>query len=329
MHVATEFLRDMRTLLVDALRPIVSDVPRVVLLDYPDHPNVGDSLIWLGELAALRAAGAPEPSFVATAGGYQKGAVERALQEGVLLLHGGGNFGDLWPMHEEFRERVMRDFPGRPVVLMPQTMAFRDPAALARAQRTIAAHGNVTLLMRTERSAEAAREAFDARVLLVPDAALALEPLPRPAPKSDEVVYLARTDLEAPARGGAALPAWITETDWLEESLSPWGRAIRAVAERPKIWTRVAHIFARDFEQLATERCRRGVRTVARGAGLITDRLHGHVLAILLGLPHCVLDNNYGKVRALWDTWTSRAPNATWCGSVEEAVAHAESWRRA
>jgi pyruvyl transferase EpsO len=38
---------------------------------------------------------------------------------------------------------------------------------------------------------------------------------------------------------------------------------------------------------------------------VVTDRLHTHILCLLLGIPHAVLDNNYGKVGRFISCWTS------------------------
>ncbi|XP_048247973.1 glucose-6-phosphate/phosphate translocator 2, chloroplastic-like [Haliotis rufescens] len=39
-----------------------------------------------------------------------------------------------------------------------------------------------------------------------------------------------------------------------------------------------------------------GMLFLQRGRVVITDRLHGHILSTLLGIPHVILDNNYHKV---------------------------------
>jgi pyruvyl transferase EpsO len=36
---------------------------------------------------------------------------------------------------------------------------------------------------------------------------------------------------------------------------------------------------------------------------VVTDRLHAHLLCLLLGLPHVVLNDRHGKVRGYWETW--------------------------
>jgi len=59
---------------------------------------------------------------------------------------------------------------------------------------------------------------------------------------------------------------------------------------------------------------------------VITDRLHAHVLAVLLGIPNVAIDNSYGKISALYRSWTSRFGVAHFSDSVEEAVRIAESF---
>ena len=94
--------------------------------------------------------------------------------------------------------------------------------------------------------------------------------------------------------------------------------------QRPKLWRAVTgasrHIL---FRSAARRRLQYGIDLLASGRVVLTDRLHGHVLATLLGLPHCVMDSQYGKVRALWNTWTHEVPGAVWCDTLGEALERA------
>jgi exopolysaccharide biosynthesis predicted pyruvyltransferase EpsI len=38
-----------------------------------------------------------------------------------------------------------------------------------------------------------------------------------------------------------------------------------------------------------------------------------------MGIPHVVVDNNYGKVRSFFDTWTRGAPGVAFCADWFEA----------
>ena len=58
------------------------------------------------------------------------------------------------------------------------------------------------------------------------------------------------------------------------------------------------------FDRLARKRVNNGVSTLSRGKIVVTDRLHAHILCILLDIPHVVLDNSYGKITTFIDAWT-------------------------
>ena len=58
---------------------------------------------------------------------------------------------------------------------------------------------------------------------------------------------------------------------------------------------------------------------LARGRICLTDRLHVHVLCTLMGIPHIVLDNSYGKIRSFADCWGT-ASHASWPDPTERDV---------
>ena len=63
----------------DAIGAVVPRGSRVALLDFPEYGNVGDSVIWLAQLAALRAAGA-SVVYVAGVSSYDARELRRAAQ---------------------------------------------------------------------------------------------------------------------------------------------------------------------------------------------------------------------------------------------------------
>lgn len=313
----------MRGLVLRTLRPLIGDSPRVALVDFPDYTNVGDSLIWLGSLKALELLGVEAPVYVASQRNYRRDEMARAVGDGVICIQGGGNLGDLWPAHQEFREQVIRDFPANRIIQLPQSVEFSSPQALDRARRVFGAHRDLTILVRTERSFARA-EVFGVPTQLCPDLGLAMGVLDRPLAPTHDAVLLARTDHESQGLPLDILPAWVKRVDWVGE---PGGLALTLMArlyQRPKLWRAVTgssrHLLMRSA---ARRRLQYGVDLLASGRVVITDRLHGHVLAMLLGIPHCVMDSQFGKVRALWDTWTHEVPDATWCDTLSEAIERA------
>src|SRR5271154_3403330 len=74
---------------IDAvLRPLIPDGP-LALIDFPDHPNVGDSAIWLGEHAFLSGLG-KTPAYVSSVYNTDWAALKSAVgPDGTILIHGG------------------------------------------------------------------------------------------------------------------------------------------------------------------------------------------------------------------------------------------------
>ena len=64
----------------------------------------------------------------------------------------------------------------------------------------------------------------------------------------------------------------------------------------------------RAFQAAARRRLERGVALLSSGRRIVTDRLHGHILSLLLGRPHRLVDNCYGKLSSFVACWTEGAP---------------------
>jgi pyruvyl transferase EpsO len=300
-------------------------VPRgtpCAVLDFPNYPNVGDSAIWLGGLACLRSIGA-RIVYTADLATYSPAQLAARLARGVILLSGGGNFGDLWPHHQRFRERVVADFPDRTIIQLPQSLHFRTAEAVARAREALDRHPDLTLLVRDTRSLELARATFRAPSLLCPDLAFALGALPRSAPGVVDILWLSRTDAESatPARAAADVEV----VDWIERRVFPLSAFHRLAARHPGLGRRLQPMLSLTRARLARTRLDRGRAVLSHGRVVITDRLHGHVLSLLLGLPHVLLDDRHGKLRAFHDTWTRASGLATWADSADAALGTARA----
>jgi pyruvyl transferase EpsO len=319
---------DLRGRMLRALDAVVQGRGPCVMIDFPRHLNVGDQAIWLGERAALRALGVPV-ELACERSDYDPARLRRRVGDGFAALHGGGNFGDLYPTHHALRERVLADFRGVSLVQLAQSVSFTDPVVLERTRRLVAAHGDVTLIVRDRVSEAFVRDHFEARVVLAPDHAFGLGPLPRPdGPPTREVAYMARTDREATH----VPPADATTFDWLQ--------APAARRERLALWTKQARMTVatgrrpsgrrapragpaavlRAFDDYAGWSLRRGSRLLSQGHVVVTDRLHGHILCTLMSIPHVVLDSSDRKIANFWATWTHGTPIARWAESPEQAL---------
>ena len=53
---------------------------------------------------------------------------------------------------------------------------------------------------------------------------------------------------------------------------------------------------------------------------VVTDRLHGHILSMLLGKPHVILDNSYGKLSSFHEKWTTGVDGVHFARTTDEAL---------
>jgi pyruvyl transferase EpsO len=193
--------------LSDLLSSALGGHLRCVLLDYPDHLNAGDHLIWLSTIQLLNR----QQVSVAYCASLVNFSPERmALSAGAaapILLQGGGNLGDLWPDSQLFREKIVSQYRDRAIVILPQSVYFSEAENAQRAAAIFNAHPNLTLFVRDQKSFDLATSLFTrCRLLLTPDMTLWPEAQffaseHRRLPKDRQtVLFLYRQDAESNLR---------------------------------------------------------------------------------------------------------------------------------
>ena len=110
-------INDLQESTLSAFRPLLAGRD-VAVMDFPNHSNCGDSAIWRGQQALARALGC-RVVYRAGHGTYRREEVAALPASTVILLSGGGNFGDLWPTWHALREQDVQDFPARRLVQLP------------------------------------------------------------------------------------------------------------------------------------------------------------------------------------------------------------------
>lgn len=302
------------------------------LLDMPDYSNVGDSAIWAGEMAWLQRNVGKEPAYVCenNAGVDELNAY---FKGGAILLQGGGNFGDVWPHFQEFRERIILGSPHMHIVQLPQSIHFSEESALERTSAALRKASNLRLLVRDFESYDLASTHFGCEVTLCPDMAFALGPLERPGVPDLDVLLLLRTDKESMRETTwiKELPAGWEQADWIEEDPNIRRRArfdMRVSAVLSLNTQRLSKMSRRKhyYQRVSSERMKRGTKLLSRAKFIITDRLHVHIISTLMGIPHCFLDNNYGKILRFSTAFDTRWVGSHHASSLPNAIACARQW---
>ncbi len=294
------------------LDAIIPSNAHIILIDYPNNPNIGDSLIWLGEIEYLKSRGLT-PSYVCDVKNYNVETIKKIVNKNsIILMHGGGNFGTMWAVIQKFRLQVLRDFTQIPIVQFPQSIHFDNDEDINAMREAIAAQGNFTLLTRSQKCYEFAKHNLASSTYLCPDMAFFIGPIPTKLIPIFDRFILSRTDHEKSAdliiesRNDNFKQLTYENKDWLYAS---WQERLLHRAEMHTLWLR-KFIDPNNFfllflwNQLSKLRLKRGVALLGRGRVVITDRLHAHILSILMNKPHVVIDNSYGKLSSFYQTWT-------------------------
>lgn len=325
---AGRVIEHLNQILDATLQSLLGAEERCALVDFPSHSNVGDNAIWFGERVYLRRRGI-SVNYACDRASYSEERLRARAGNGPILIHGGGNLGDLWPQHQALREAVIRAFPGNKIIQLPQSIWFQESQNLARARAVFDGHPDLTILVRDTRSLEFARNEFRATSLLCPDMAFALGPLSRPAAADHDIVWLLRRDIESAGDTSIAMGLDTIPVDWPADQDSVRLRLdhflVDQCCRRPLLWDWCSPVlfplYRGVLHGLAGERVRRGCAMLSRGKVVVTDRLHGHILSLLLGIPHVLLDNRYGKLSGFYETWTKSSEIAHRAQTLDDAAA--------
>jgi len=307
-NIYLDTIIEQQKLIYNCLGQCLSSKSKVALLDFPNHNNVGDNAIWLGEKAALKKIGV-EVVYQCDIYTYSEKALHKKLGKGgIVLLHGGGNLGSVWPEHQNFRERIISTLKDYSIIQLPQSVFFDNDAEKHKFGKVAKEHPDLKILVRDKISFDVLNE-LNLQVELCPDMAFALGALLRKGKPKVDAVWLSRTDHESAGHSIENTIFKIEKLDWL---MGEPGRYYSRFS--PKITVRIRRLVQRvfrnstfvrnklwkinanQFDFLAQRRLNRGVRILSRGKIIITDRLHGHIISTLIGKPQLLFDNHYKKI---------------------------------
>jgi exopolysaccharide biosynthesis predicted pyruvyltransferase EpsI len=315
------------------LREAIGPVGDVALLDAPNQRNVGDSLIWAGEYAYFTRLGL-NVRYESDLNSFNPRGLRRCMPPGTgtVLIHGGGNLGDLWTGHQAHRETIAKTLPDYKVVQLPQSLYFQSEDNARRANDILGSHPDFQLLLRDPESiARSARDLPAVPATFCYDMALGWETPPAARPAAGRsVLVIARADREgvsglASVPAGSVPGATLNVTDWSSHRKD---YAWRANRQAVRMQHRIPLLQGPTFQAGLRRRLKRindiniveGSALYSGVTGAIVDRLHAHILAAMLDVPHVILDNNYGKIRSVYDLYTYQLSTAHYAKSLPEAL---------
>lgn len=302
------YIEHMRELAFERLDLLHKGVAEVSYTDFPDHGNVGDSAIALGQLHYYEARGIK----IRSTSSYATSPDQFSSQ--VVVIHGGGNLGDIYPHHHGFRLRLGKTHTGM-IIQAPQSVHFSSSTGLSE---YLDIYENVSEYRVGLRDANSVSllKSLDASVVLAPDSFHCLGYVAAPDP-SQKYLVLARTDTES----GSLSPTNST-VDWpVEAGLTSIQSRLRNRSRiMPASVRRALNLSTPGWAGVASQRFQRGVALLSTAEVIITDRLHAMLMALQMGRSVVAIDNNNRKLQNYAETWFRDVqPNVRFAVNIEEA----------
>lgn len=314
-------IEDFKNIISDTYRPLIDN--DYVLLDVPNHKNIGDNLIWKGEEDFLKTIN-HKCLYSANHYTFQK---KKVPEGAILLLHGGGNFGDIYSEVQEFRLKLIKDFPNNKIIFFPQTVHYYNDEKFEEDVAVFKNHKNLYITARDINSKQLLKnKGLTEKVLLCPDMAFWIDLRSFFDGKiNSKSLYLKRVDSE--------LNSQYTDTHILsllkeeipsnEVYILDWptfkNNKFKDIwlGRLDRLETIISRILVNIplFERLIDPRYglkskKNQKRYIAMGVNFLngydyiyTTRLHGFILSVLLNKNVKIIDNSYGKNSGFYNTW--------------------------
>lgn len=285
----------------------------LLLIDTPEHGNIGDQAIALAEQRLLDRMFKVGSYFEVTANqvdGFEQHFAKASPRSQIVLIHGGGFLGTLWPNEEHRFRRILEAFSNHKVVVFPQTLTFNLESGQGRkffeeSVRAYTAHPDLTICCRERRSFAFVQEHFPGvKAKLVPDVVLSLD-ASQVDVKRDCVLLCMRGDKERALN---------------DEQTATLLAAVESVFPELPV-RKIDSVVTRRIPTAMREReVADKLREFSSARLVVTDRLHGMIFAAITGTPCVALNNSNGKVGAVYE-WISDVPYVAFAENIDEAVA--------
>ncbi|PRS02119.1 polysaccharide pyruvyl transferase family protein [Bacillus atrophaeus] len=290
------------------LLEIIPKQSHIVYADYPLYGNVGDLFIMKGTESFFKEHGIR----VKNRWNPDNFPFGRKLsKDTIIVCQGGGNFGDLYPYYQNFREKVVQAYPHNRIVILPQSIYYQNEENLKQTADIFSGHPDLYIVTREKASYQIAGNAFKRNhIRLLPDMAHQLFPiLPTRASSSRKLRFI-RTDHEA--NEDLQKHMHTKSYDW-NTVLSTGDRRMIACFQTLNVLNKKAGNLlpiAYMWEKYSAYIVRKAIRFFSAYESVETSRLHGHILSSLLEKENTVIDNSYGKNANYYHTWMEGLPYA-------------------
>ncbi len=308
-----QLIQNLQQIIIDKLEYLIDR--DYVLLDIPYYNNFGDTLIWEGELEFLKR-NCHKLLYQSDCDNYNKNKV---LEDSIILLQGGGNFGDLWVRNNDFRKKVITENPNNKIIIFPQTVYYQNEENMLEDAELYSKHNNITICARDSKSYDLLKKHFSNNILLVPDMAffVNVNKFISTTEEKNRSLFFKRTDKELLSDiKPSFIPDDIDTSDWINPDTKLLNRIAFSRVITSPLYRLNRNILNRYFDfywsnYRKNQHIRLAVNQINPYEKIYATRLHCCILSILLNKKIFLMDNSYGKNSSFYETWLKELDNVT------------------
>ena len=283
-----EWEREKRELNKFMKQFIGNERKRFFLFMLPEHGNMGDYVIGYAEQLFLKKY-FPEYDLISVTKNewiFLYEDIKKLVHcEDVIFISGGGYFGNIWYDSSEICKEIVREFPQNQKIFFPNNLTYKegisvDNQDLMEDLKWYKEQPNTHFFFRTYNSYEFCKEWLNC--YYSPDIALSLKIKKEPNREATDILLCLRSDEEKS----------FGKTEELKSILDKCQR------KYDQIDIHLKQYIAQDE---GWDCLKNLIDIIQNHSVLITDRLHGMILATISNVPCIAFDNSTHKVSGVYE----------------------------
>ncbi|RMJ11306.1 hypothetical protein BHE90_009711 [Fusarium euwallaceae] len=310
-----DLVNDLQQRIIQTYQKRFKGIRYANIWGYLETENKGDAAIWSAQQILLSILGIETMEACrfmhqgCNMEKFRKG-LEEHRPHSAIIMAGGGNFNDYYWEDQPSRMKMISTFTNVSIRAFPQSIFMNNPERINLTHIAFKKHHDLQLAARDKPSYDWLLDNFGQTDGidndLIPDIAFMWgnrSDFRVNTPKTHDILILARKDAEISAGDSAMIP--------FGEGRIDLGGAVGNVTYRKVDWkfTETPDIDNKDNRergknQRAWAKSMAGFDLLGSARFVITDRLHGHILSTVIGVPHVLMDSKLGKNLNFHNTWT-------------------------
>ena len=265
-----------------------------LIFNGPTTGNIGDHAILFGEEKVLkdRAIKSFRVSAKEMIYFFKLSLNKKVSRNDYIFITGGGNVGSLWRNEQERINKVLKDFKHNKIIVFPQTVYYHDnefgEMCLEQDRIYYNACKDLTIYSRDRKTYDFVKENLHIKTELIKDMALNLD-YTKSRRNRKGIIFCLRNDKEK-----------CVNKKHVEE-------LIEKIKEKyPNDKVKIMDTVKRNKKEYTyndgKKEFKKIIKLFQRSKLVVTDRLHGMIMAVITDTPCVAMNNTSGKVRGVYDT---------------------------